>query len=620
MKKNKPILTYEFETFYIEGQPHKDGYVPLSETTFNNLWDFILSNRVNDEIDSIMSIYIRSGRRYIKTGRYVGTIQTKDGQIIEILPKIYKSDGEQETNIEQCRKVFLNMLKHFSDIKAKSFQDASLETKKGFPILEIYVSNYVSAVEEIVLHGIKKDYSLISENQRFLKGRLDLTRHISKNSVDKSRFAVKYNKYVDDIPQNRIIVSTLLKLYEESTSITNRARILTLLRFLNDIPQSSNIISDLNLCNHRNRLFESYDKVIIWSSQFLLNKGFTNFSGTHVNQSLLFPADRLFEQFIAYLFKKYVPRNFQTNSQNARYYLVDRHNGRGMFRLRPDIVVESNHDSHHYDCIIIDTKWKAIDSHSPKSNYLIDIKDMYQLYAYGQKYRQGESLRAGHNVIPKLILLYPSSEKFIQPLPEFVYEDILNKYGLKLMVVPFDLADTKSYKKQILNIIRSIQLAADLQPVLLEYDFESGGLPLVAAENLPEYSPKPKSDMMLVGCFRDNAHKDWVLANKLYNIRLGRRNGSLEKSGLMIAASRLLLYDKEHPENYRVFNLDTTKQILANKEIMEQKGYPGSKASRKYVLYVMGDEVKEHPKYDVISLREQFALNSTNNAPFFVEL
>lgn len=620
MAKKETIVAYEFGTL-VEGIPQNVGECGVPEQAFNNLWNFILSSDSTDDSDMIMSVHSRRGRRYIKTGRYVGTIQTKDGTIIEILPKIYKTGGEQETDKEKCREVFLNMLRHFTETTARSFQNASLSTKKGFPILESYISNYISAVEELVVGGLKRNYSQVSENQNFLKGKLDIGRQITNNVANKTKFAIQFHKYIEDIPQNRIIVSTLYKLFEQTSSVSNRGRITTLLNILSDIPPSSNVERDLSIALGSNRLFQAYEQLLKWSSQFLLNRGFTTFSGSYVNQSLLFQAEKLFEQFIAYLFRKYVPQKLQANSQNARYYLVDRHcNGKGMFRLRPDIVVESNQDSLHYDCVIIDTKWKAIDSYSPKSNYLIDIKDMYQLYAYGRKYMQGESVKAGHNVVPKLVLLYPYSEKFNQPLPEFVYEDVLEKYGLKLMVVPFDLADSKSYEKQILNIIRSIRLAADLQPVLLQYDYESGNLPLVAAEDMPIYTSKPKSDTMLVGCFKSEAHKEWVIKNGLYNIRLGKQDGSLGKSGLMISASRLLLYDKDNPTDFKVFHLDATKQIIANREMMIQKGYPDANPNRNYVLYVMGDEVFDHPKYNVDLLRHIFAPNTGNNSPFFVEL
>lgn len=455
MSSKKPIVTYELGTLYIDGQPHREGDTPLSKVTFNNLWDFILSNKEDGDADVIMSVHTRGGKRYIKTGRFIGTIQTKDGQVIEILPKIYRASNQQEKDQDVCRKVFLNMLRHFTDTKARSFQNASLNTKKDFPILEVYISNYVNGVEQLLISGLKKNYTLVAENQKFLKGKLDLAKQITRNLANKAIFSIQYNKYIEDIPQNRIIVSTLRKLLNISYSSTNKAHISALLTTLADIPTSTNIEADLRLATTNNRLFASYDILMKWSSQFLLNRGFTTFSGNCVNQSLLFQAERLFEDFIAYLFKKYA-QTHNVDAQNTRYFLVDRHNGRQMFHLRPDILVESKSDACVHECIIIDTKWKALDSTRPNKNYLLDIKDMYQLYAYGQKYRLGESKETGLDVMPKLVLLYPYSEKFTKELPTFVYDDMEDSQGLKLTAIPFNLAEPATYKTQIEKIMKFV--------------------------------------------------------------------------------------------------------------------------------------------------------------------
>ena len=615
MSKRKPIITYEFGTLYIEGQAHKEGDTPLAETTFNNLWDFILSNKATDDSDALMSVHTRGGRRYIKIGRYVGTIQTKNGQVLEILPKIYKASGQQEEDKDVCRSVFLNMLRHFTDIKARSFQNVTLSTKKGFPILEVYISNYINAVEQLVLGGLKKNYASVEENQRFLKGKLDVSKQIIKNVTNKARFAIRYNKYMEDIPQNRVIVSTLRKLMNISHSTSNKAHISTLLTLMADIPSSTNIENDLRVSSASNRLFTSYEMLIKWSEQFLLNRGFTTFAGNCVNQSLLFQAEKLFEDFVAYLFRKYAP-TYNVDAQNTRYFLVDRHNDKRMFQLRPDILVETDRHSLNYECIIIDTKWKAIDASRPDRHYLIDIKDMYQLYAYGQKYRLGQTKEIGLDVIPKLVLVYPYSEKFTDHLPEFVYEEIMEKIGLKLMVVPFDLTDPSTYERQIHNIIHCLDVKPDIQPVYrYEYDWEDETLPLVAAEPVPQYG-----QTMLVGCYKSQAHLDWIKHNHLYNIRLGDREGAVPKSGIVVSASRLLLYDATNPEDYQLFELDSTNQIMATNDFMKSKSYPDLKPNNEYLLYVITDESKVTPYFDVESLRQTYAPMLKKGSPFFVNL
>lgn len=447
-----PIVTYEFGILYIDGQPHEEGDTPLKKSTFNNLWNFILSKDDDiKETDKIMSVHTRRGHKYIKMGRYVGTIQTKDGQVIEILPKIYKNSGLQEQDKNICRNVFLNMLRHFSNSKALSFQNVSLSTKKNFPIFEVYISNYINDVEKLFLGGLKKNYAQVEENRNFLKGKLDISKQITKNLTNKAKFAVKYNKYIEDIPHNRIIVTTLRKLKNNSHNTINQARINTLLKLMIDIPSSSNIENDLMLASINNRLFTSYEILIKWSSQFLLNKGFTTFSGPYVNQSLLFKAEKLFEDFVAFLFKKYAP-HYKVDIQNTKYYLVDRHNGKSMFKLRPDIVVEIDKNNPNYECVIIDTKWKSIDT--TNKNYDLDMKDMYQMYVYGHKYMLGKSKDMGVEVLPKLVLLYPYSEHFNKELPLFIYDDIVGDNGLKLIVVPFNLTESTTYKAQVERIIQ----------------------------------------------------------------------------------------------------------------------------------------------------------------------
>ena len=616
LNKKKPIITYEFGTLCEMGQALKEGETELTKSTFNSLWDFILSNNATEDTDVVMSVHKRGSRRYIKTSRYVGTIQTKNGQIIEVLPKIYKAGGYQEKDKKKCRSVFLNMLRHFTDIKARSFQNASLNTKKDFPILEVYISNYINAVEQLVLGGLKKNYTPIEENQRFLKGKLDISKQITKNATNKARFAVRYNKYIEDIPQNRVIVSTLRKLIGDSNSVTNKAHISALLTLMSNIPSSTNINDDLRIASNRNRLFSSYDMLIQWSKQFLLNRGFTTFAGSCVNQSLLFQAERLFEDFVAYLFRKYASTYYNVDSQNVRYFLVDRHNKKGLFKLRPDILVETDKNSLRYECIIIDTKWKAIDSTRPDRNYLIDMKDMYQLYAYGQKYRQGQTEEIGLDVIPKLVLVYPYSEKFTESLPEFVYEDIKDKIGLRLMVVPFDLTDHKTYEKQVHNIIHCLDVKPEEQPIYrFEYDWESSTIPLVADKPTPYNSPT-----MLVGCYRSKEHLEWIKQNRLYNIRLGDRNGSVSKSGLVISATKLLLYDSKNPKDYHVFELDSSNHIIAKNDLMKSKGYPDLKPGRDYLLYVITEESKVKPDYDVESLKQTYAPKLRKGSPFFVNL
>lgn len=638
MNKKHPITAYEFCSLYVEGEAHKEGDIPLEESTFNDLWDFILSNKSSDDSDIVMSVHTRGGRRYIRTGRYVGTLQTRNGQVIEVLPKIYRTGGQQEKDKEICRSVLLNMLRHFTNFKARTFQNASLNTKKGFPILEVYISNYIDAVEQLVLGGIKKNYALKEENLRFLKGRLEINKQLTRNITNKTKFAVIYNKYIEDIPQNRVVVTTLRKLYNDSHNTSNKAHISALLTILAEIPTSTNIENDLRLASKSNRLFNSYDLLIKWSSQFLINRGFTAFAGSYVNQSLLFQAERLFESFVAYLFKRYAP-TYKVSTQNTRYFLVDRHNGKRMFQLRPDIVVEADKNSDNYDCIIIDTKWKAIDATRPDRHYLIDMKDMYQLYAYGQKYRQGQSIEMDDDIIPKLVLIYPYSERFTEHLPEFVYDDVKDKIGLRLMVVPFNLVDSSSYRDQIHEIIHSLDVKSDEQPkytpsarvidwdddkavlnnksqLEIPFDYVDDDLffslkvadPLVIKGSLPVHIPDHRPNMLKSGqlnfvlmyAVAPNAREKTEKSGK---IALGLKEDNISEEAIAAFSSiKYILFHYWKNENVAIYQLLKNPKIVNNSHIPDGYLKRQEKDAKKYLLLDYGNVPTSFGDIDILKV------------------
>ena len=624
MAKKKPVVIHEFGILSNAKKPtvNLGEEAQLSEQSFENLWNFILENKGGDDADEVMSVHVKGGRPYIKTGRYVGTVQTKDGQVIEILPKIYKSGDRAEEDIALCRRVFLRMLSCFQQSQAKSFQEAALSTKENFPILEAYIRRYLSEVERLLMVGLKKNYFQVEENQKFLKGRLLINKQISKNCVDKTRFAVRYSKYIDDIPQNRIIVSTLYKLSKTSQSSVNVSRSYSLLSAFSDIPPSSNVESDLLFSLRSNRLFSNYENLLQWSSQFLLNKGFTTFSGNHVNQSLLFSAEKLFESFIAHLFKKYA-KDYAVSSQHSKYFLVDKYGDteHGKFRLRPDIVVESKDSKSFadYDTIIIDTKWKNLDSSAPDKNYLIDIKDMYQLYAYGQKYHLGDSYFL--DIIPKLVLIYPYTEKFQIELKPFVYEEVKAKYGLKLVVYPFNLADEENdgYKRQVGEIMR---LAANPEKKPFPAKKEMQVFEKETEILTDDYTINSDDRYMLVGYYRSEDHLEWILKNRLYNVRLGDRRGALRGLELQITPSRIVLYGGSgEKDSVRIFTVNQSEVMFADKQKMEALKYPAGNngISDSYKLFSLAQEIKNYKAIDVNKLKRDSGRSEKSYKPLFVK-
>ena len=423
----------------------RNNEICIPGNSFNNLWSFILEKQSNDDSpDKAFELFTRGGKRIIRAKNYVGVVETKSKDIIEVLPKIYGVESSEES-----KRIFLKMLRVLKNFNNLSFQDANLHSKDDFPILELFITNYVLETEKLLLQGLKKGYVKNESNQPFLKGKLLFKHHLKHNLVNKSKFYVAFTQFDADIPINRIIKSTLSKLLNLTKSNSNRRKISNLSSILGDIPFSINISADLSSIRNSNRLFSNYSKIVEWSEIFLLNKGFTNFSGKNINQAMLFPMEKVFESFVAYQIRRF-SKTFSVSTQHKKFHLVEKYRERPKYRLKPDIFASNTKGD---GCIILDTKWKIIDEKLKGKS--IQQSDMYQLYAYGRKYLKGYGE-------PVLYLIYPYNKKFTEELPPFYYEKE-GDFWLKLYARPFDLRG--DYEAQVTALFNSFNEAQEIEKI-----------------------------------------------------------------------------------------------------------------------------------------------------------
>lgn len=420
-----------------------DSEIVINDKAFNSIWSYVLEfQSKGTSIDKAFKLFTKNGKKQIQVQNFVGIIETQDKTVIEILPKIFSQDGE--LGITACKKIFLKLVASSANVPYISFQQAGLDTVENFPILEVFIDNYILEIEQLLLKGLKNDYTKVEQNSEFLKGQLLFSKDILRNLIDKSKFYTRFTRYHVDIPQNRIIKSTLFKLFNITLLSKNKARLRKLILMFSDISPSKNVTEDLKIASKSSRLFSAYEKALFWSEQFLLDKSFTSFSGDKINQAILFPMERLFEEFVTKQFRKFA-KQYLVHAQGSRHFLVDQHNGKSKFKLKPDLYMQARNFG--MSDIIADTKWKIIDAFSSDKNYLISQTDMYQLYAYGKKYSNNS------NVV-KLALIYPLNKNFLSELPPFFYEKPHNNSSLELLAIPFDLSG--EYENQINSILSRI--------------------------------------------------------------------------------------------------------------------------------------------------------------------
>ncbi|WP_128548515.1 McrC family protein [Larkinella soli] len=406
-----------------DGSDPPDGLngIVVPADTFDALKSFITES----ETESVMTFFWQKGRECIRLKNYVGLLETRDGSRIEILPKITAAG---ENGAVQSRAILLKMLQH---LRGSPFCRAGFAgfRSERLPLWEVFVALFLDEVSTLLAQGLRTSYVSESGTQPFLRGKLNLADQLRRAAYEADRFSVTYDEQTTDLPQNRLLKSALRFVAGRSVDRTNQSRIRQLLFVLDDLPPSSQVQKDLQAARTQNRLFSRYEPALRWAEALLGGRAFGISGGENQCLTLLFPMDRLFEDYVAAGFRRYAGEG-EVSIQESSRHLVDDHSGVQKFRLRPDIVIRRNGL-----VTVLDTKWKRIEPTNPTGNYGLDQADLYQLYAYGKKYGASE-----------LVLIYPAGESFRSPLNGFGYDPTM-----QLRVVPFDL--TRPMEEEVLKIM-----------------------------------------------------------------------------------------------------------------------------------------------------------------------
>lgn len=384
----------EFETI-VGNKEFKNQYRCMDKSSFADLIQFIHAFDSDDEESDILDFikigYKRNVGETVTFKNYVGLIQMKNNNQIQVLPKIEFVQGEKD----ETKQVFMRMLRSMKDFPSKVFTNANLKIDR-MNLYEIFINMYLQEVRQLVKHGIKSSYVGKEDNLTIYKGKLLVNEHIKQNIAHKERFYVGYDEYQVNRPENRLVKSTLLKLQKLSGSAENSREIRQMLTAFELVEPSINFDKDFSKVVI-DRITKNYELLMKWSKVFLKNKSFTTFSGTESARALLFPMEKVFEAYVARNMKKIFGRfGWKVSAQDKGYYLFNTLNGEKhkKFALRPDLVVTRNDGS----IVILDTKWKSL-INDKGANYGISQADMYQMYAYSKKY-----------VTSEIWLLYPVSE------------------------------------------------------------------------------------------------------------------------------------------------------------------------------------------------------------------
>ncbi len=376
----------------------------VPDATFAALRQLALST---DDTDALLTLTVRKGQELVRFRTFVGLLQLTDGTQIEILPKI----GE----VASARQTLLTMLRALSN---SPFRTLGARTGTArLPLWEVFITAFLDGLEPLLQQGVQRAYVATEQTEGVWKGQFQPARQQRENQHHAERLAVRYDILTADVPPNRILKSALVYLSTRTDQALSQQRIRRALVALSGVPESLSVAADMNATRRMSRLFRRYEPALGWAVA-LLNRQLPGvWAGGVRGQSLLFPMERVFEEFVAQGVRRYWPDGGAVSVQESSAHLVDEHVGSPRFKLRPDLIIRQANRT-----LVLDTKWKQIDGRSAGDNYGIEQRDLYQLYAYGKKYAATD-----------LFLIYPANDYFQTPLSVFGYDATT-----RLHVVPFD--------------------------------------------------------------------------------------------------------------------------------------------------------------------------------------
>ena len=357
------------------------------------------------------------GERLVQVTSYAGVIYLTEQVQIEVLPKIGK-----HVDIASARRTLIDMLLCLREFRHLNACSANLAAMR-LPLPEIFISEFLRAVESVIKHGLRRDYTT-REGQLFnLRGKLKIASHLRENLVRRDRFYTEHDEFTEDRPVNRLIKTALMRVLKLTKLRSNQQRCREFAFAFADVPCAADVASDFRQLR-LDRGMDYYQPALAWAELILKALSPQTTSGSHHAPSLLYPMEALFEAFVAKHLQRQLQGRTSLQTQVSQHALVH-HREQRWFRLKPDLLVRAGKQT----LLVLDTKWKLLDQQkaSGSEKYGIPQTDMYQLYAYGQSYLRGSG---------DVVLIYPRTERFHQPLPVF---DFPHAEALRLWVVPFCL-------------------------------------------------------------------------------------------------------------------------------------------------------------------------------------
>lgn len=364
-----------------------------------------------------------AGRRRIKAAQFVGVIATPSVRL-EILPKI-----ERIEHIE-TRGTLIRMIGAALSIPIYDGEITPLNTQDR-DLLELLILVFAQRLAGEVRKGLTRNYNRHQDDLSRLRGKLNVTRQITKFAAMPQTLACEFDEFSPDNPLNRLLACATSLLMRGTTSSGTQRLLAEIDAHFSDVSPVTvqQALSEQIILDRKNKRWSVSERL----ARLLLKALYqTVHGGKQYGVALLFDMNKLFEAYVTKIAQKSLrPLGYYVLSQRPQRALVSNKLGQKAFITKPDIFIEG-----HGQVFIIDSKWKSLDF--SKSNYGVSQSDAYQMYGYARVYEA-----------TKTILLYPQMDYKSGILASWTFENS----DAHLQVATINILDETKMEECLLSIV-----------------------------------------------------------------------------------------------------------------------------------------------------------------------
>ncbi|ERJ11903.1 McrC family protein [Haloplasma contractile] len=369
------------------------------------------------------------GKLLIK--HYVGFVHINKTRLM-IYPKITWYSSEEVFN--QSFDLLVKMLYHSRFISIKRIPSPQKLSTYNGDLLELYITLFIDQLLNLLKRDVNRGYIQHSENQSFIKGKIDFTESIKQNSFRHHIHHVSYDDFSTNILLNRIFKTIIQHLIVITKIQENKIKLKQALLWLEDV-KPIKITNEIWKTVKFTRLNSVYRPVFNMAKLFYENSQPNLNKGDDFTFSFLVPVNRLFEKYLFELISYNSENEKLTPKYQGPVNYLGKLNDKNFVQLNPDISLL---DEHNQVRLILDAKYKeAIDQNG---NLKISQSDIYQMLAYSVKNR------CNH-----VALVYPKFLHYNENGPIISKIDIpVYNHTLQIKVVIIDLGEEFQMMSNIL--------------------------------------------------------------------------------------------------------------------------------------------------------------------------